>query len=424
MRSRQANRLGGVTLAAAPPVVLAMRMPLVLGLVVGLALLACDAPSPPSVAPSTVVTAAPSGTAPATSPQSQTASPVPSPEASPIAACSGGDGPTTRVVYADADDLWLYDPATDETRRLTADAATRFERDPTFVSAGCIVYANTNPSTIEMRELAVDGSSRVIVTEAGFVVSIDVSPDGRKIAYLQVDYDVDGAFRLKVLDLDRGVAVITYAFSPALGRGAGSEDEVSVAWSPDGASILVANTHEFTQQDPNGALSLFDGTGREIRRWTGTHPRWSPDGRTIYFRGYAGLNGQSWFALDVATMESTKLGIRPGTNGFVVAPDGGHVAYDTSWFGDFPLETIATRAAPNVYAFDLSTREETLLERGALGPLWISATAVIATGSEGPSPDSWNSWTSLGTVALLSLDGDRSPLDMTSTLDATVHLGP
>jgi dipeptidyl aminopeptidase/acylaminoacyl peptidase len=340
-----------------------------------------------------------------------------------VAACPDDAAAETRVVYADAGDLWLYDLATDGRRRLTADDAARFGHAPSFVTAGCIAHVNTEPLTIEVRELSVDGSSRVIVEESGVIASLDISPDGRSIAYLQVDHDVDSAIRLKLVDMASGVSVVAHTFNAALGRGAGSEDEVSVAWSPDGSAILVANTHEYTEQDPNGALSLFDATGREISRWAGTHPRWSPDGRSIYFRGFAGVDGPWWSALDVATLTSTRLGVRPGTNGLAASPDGRYVAYDTSSFGDFPSEAAIGGGGPSVYAFDLVTGEEKLLGRGAMAPRWISDTAVIVTDCKGPAPDSWNSWTSLGTVSRISIFGDRSPLNMTSTFDATVYLG-
>ena len=241
---------------------------------------------------------------------------------------------------------------------------------------------------------------------------------------MQIDYDVDATFRLKQVDLLGGEPVVLHAFAPNLGRGAGSEDEVSVAWSPDGSAILVVNTHEHNGEGPPNSIYLFDATGRNVReRWTGTHPRWSPDGRTIYYRGYAGFNGQRWRALDVQTMTTTSLGIRAGTNNLVVSPDGRWLAYDTSWFGDMPLEANAPDEAPDVYVYDLTTGTEELLKRGALAAVWISATDVVVTNALGPQENSFNSWESLGTVTRMSVDGEGRPAEMTSTFDAAVYLG-
>jgi Tol biopolymer transport system component len=328
------------------------------------------------------------------------------------------------VVYYDASELWLYDIPADASRRLTHDGDSRFERAPAFVTGSCLVFGNSEPSTIELLDLA-GGARRTIVEEAG--ARLDVSPDGTSIVYLQIDHNVDSTYRLKRVDIHGGVPDVLHTFHPNIGRGAGSEDEVSVAWAPDGSTILVANTHESTRQNPYGAIYLFDRSGREIRgKWAGTHPRWAPDGRSIYYRDHAGLSdGQRWHALDVRTMQTTTLGIRPGTNNLEVSPNGKWVAYDTSWFGDKPLGTRTSDGAPNVFAYNLTTGRERLLKRGALGPLWLSSADVAVTNATERGRHSLSSWESLGTVTRVSLGADRTRLHMTSTIfEVDVYLGP
>jgi len=404
-----------------------------------LVLLACDAVNVPSAEPTTVIASAPNRpgptatttqtpgpTASGTEPQGPPGSPTttPTPTDPPVISCAAGGAATTLVAYHDAGDLWLYDGTVDTSRRLTADAGARYEHEPEFLTGRCVVYASSEPTTIELLDLAT-GESRTIVEETGWITSLDASPDGTSILYLQIDHDVDGTYRLKRVGMEGGTPEILHTFDPSLGRGAGSEDEVSVEWAPDGSAILVANTHGYSEAFPRGALYLFDATGREVReRWIGTHPRWSPDGRTIYFRGYAGENGQRWSALDVRSMETKSLGIQPGTNRLVVSPNGQRLAYDTSVFGDRPSEARFTGEAPAVYVYDLATDTQTLLKRGALEALWISDRKLLVTNAREQGRHSLNSWESLGTVTLISLGGDRSPADMTSTLfESAVFLG-
>ncbi len=343
----------------------------------------------------------------------------------PPVSCAEPATSSTLVAYVDAADLWVYDVATDERRAVTDDGDARFERAPKFVGGACLAYANSQPASIELAELAGDGARRTIVEESGWIHDLAMSPDRRSVFYLHIDYDVDQTYRLKQIGIDGGTPEILHTFDANGGRGAGSEDEVSIAFSPDGSAILVANTHGYSNAFPYGAIYLFDSTGRKVReRWSGTHPRWSPDGETIYFRGHAGINGQSWSALDVRTMDATKLGVTPGTNSLVVSPDGQRLAYDTSTFGDNPSGIASTGEAPIVGIYDLATGAEVILQPGAMGPLWISNGAVLVTNVREPGPDSWNSWESLGTVSRITLDGVRRAVDMSSTLfESAVYIG-
>lgn len=401
-----------------------MRSGLVLAVALGLVLLACTSVVDQTPIPTAAATGLPPATLTAAPTVAATTSPTsPTSTAAPAPACDGVDPAGALVAYWDADDLWLYDVVEQASRRLTNDGPARSEHAPAFLGGTCIVYARGNPAAIELRELSDKRAARVIVEEAGWITSLDIRPVDGSIVYLHVDYDVDGAFRLKRVGIDGGAPVILHTFDAALGRGAGSEDEVSVAWSPDGSTILVANTHAYTDSEPFGAIHLFDQSGRQVgERWTGTHPRWSPDGRTIYYRGHAGVNGQRWYELDVRSMTSTMLGIRPGTNGAVVSPDGRRLAYDTSYFGDLPSGLNVSGKAPDVYVYDLKTGKETLLRRGALAPLWISATELIVTNAGEPTGPSLNSWETLGTITKVSIGGKRTTISVASTMfDSAVY---
>ena len=396
----------------------------------GLVVFGCEVAIEPSPA-ATNAESAPVPTVPATATAHATsATPTNGPTSAPtpMAAISCTEPVTTStlVAYANAGDLWIYDLKADGRRALTTEGEGRDEFAPAFVNGACLAYASSQPASIELLELGGEGARRTIVVESGWITDVAVSSDGRSAFYLHIDHDVDSTYRLKRVGLDGGPPEILYTFDANLGRGAGSEDEVSIAFSPDGSTLLVVNTHEFSREFENGAIYLFDETGREVlQRWAGTHARWSPDSRTVYFRGHAARAGQDWSALDLRTMEVTRLRVTPGTNGLVVSPDGRRLAYDTSTFGDLPLGTRSTGEAPNVHMYDLAAGTEAILQRGAMGPLWISNRALLATNVREPGPDSLNSWESLGTVSRITIGGAGSAMGMTSTLfDAAVWIAP
>jgi hypothetical protein len=337
------------------------------------------------------------------------------------------------VAYVEAGDLWLFEVASNERRQLTSDGDATAEWSPAFAAPGCVVLATArigSDAAIELLELAPGGSRQVVVEETGAIRSLAVHPRTSEIAYLHIDYDLDSTFRLKRLVIG-GQAATAHAFAMNLGRGGSSEDEVSVAWSPDGARLLVANTHEFTSEFAMGSIYVFDATGSEVlARWPGTHPRWSPDGQAVYFRGHAGDedSDSGWQLMDLATMVAVRLDMRTGSNGAAVSPDGRYVAYDTSSFGDLPTRAVVTGMPPNVYLFDLRAGQERLLLRGAMAPIWISPDGMLVTDMSlgAPKPDVWGGqvWDPLGTVTELSIDGDAAPVAMTSTLNEPAVLLP
>lgn len=331
------------------------------------------------------------------------------------------------VAYQEAGDLWLYNADADESRRITNDGDQRAEWSPQFLGPGCLVYATGGPS-IEVLDLS-SGSRRLLLDEGGSIWSIALAPDGATLVYLHIDHNVDSTFRLKRVAMSGGEPEVVHQFHQSAGRGGSSEDEVSAAWSPDGSKLLVSNTHEFSREFENGATYVFDATSFEtLAMWKGTHPRWSPDGETLYFRGFASQDAQQWFAMDLPTMDRTRVGFRPGTNNLVVSPDGRYVAYDTSSFGDIPMGVALTGKPPNIYLYDLRARQEELVLRAGIQARWIQSKTLVATNVRkgAPAPNTWGAswWTPLGTVARISVAGAIDLVDMTSTLDDAAVLIP
>lgn len=315
------------------------------------------------------------------------------------------------IAYVDQRDLWVYDVNADRTTRLTSNGEQRIEHDSAFYGDRYILYGSTDPTAIEAISLE-GGAPITIVQEEGSIMDFDVSPDGSTLIYIHVDFDGDAIHRLKRVAVDGGRPVVLRELGAPPGRGAGSEDEVSVSWSPNGETILVTDTHV----EPNEAIMLLDSDGKDvIPAWRGTHARWSPDGKIIYYRGYADHGDSRWRILNVADKRRRTLGFREGSNNLAISPDGTHVAYDTSWFGDVTRNTITSDEAPVVHVYDLRSGTETILKAGAVFPVWISSRALVATDARLPTQQSLNSWEPTGTATKLGLDRTRERVSITST---------
>ncbi len=79
-------------------------------------------------------------------------------------------------------------------------------------------------------------------------------------------------------------------------------DETQGQLSPDGRWIIY-NSNESTRGAGDVFVSAFpSGQNRlKVSTQVGADPRWSPDGRTIYFRGSSGSNGlRSYLAASFA----------------------------------------------------------------------------------------------------------------------------
>lgn len=355
-------------------------------------------------------------------------SPTSSPTTSPSP--SAEPGRARFVAYVDERDLWLYDVGADRVTRLTDDGDARVERAPEFMGETHVVFVTSSdePGTSTISAIPLEGgTARDIVGEEGTILDFDLSPDGATIAYLEVNFDTGGVHTLKQVDAAGGDPSVLRTFGAPLGRGAGSDDETSVAWSPDGRSILVTDTH-VTGLDPDAleaprrtaAIFVLDGRGDDlVPPWLGTHARWWKGGGAILYRGFS-FDGDdvAWHTLDVPSADRTTLDIRPRTLNLSLTPNGERVAYDTSWFGE--TSKPGSWDALVVYRFDLETGRERMLADGAIAPLWVSDDEALVTDAKRPGPraETLNSWVPLGTVSRVTLDGTRTVVSMTSTWDA------
>ncbi len=115
-----------------------------------------------------------------------------------------------------------------------------------------------------------DKASRIVAFGASFPSTLDVSPNGKEIAYVR--------------DADIWVASPDGTVARPLFRSADAEH--SPQWSPDGDSIaFIRNRHEPDLINPHVDLYLVapNGTNLRLVERDADHPAWSPDGRWLAY---------------------------------------------------------------------------------------------------------------------------------------------
>lgn len=154
-----------------------------------------------------------------------------------------------------------------------------------------------------VKKLASSASDRHIDAISFINSSGDWSPDGSKFAFVAY---ANGDNQIAVLD----VRTSDVERRISLGEvGAVS----SVAWSPDGRSLLIAG-----QKGGAGDLFLMDLNNESLTpltndRFADYQPTWSPDGRTIAWatdRATTDLPSMKWGELQLATMDIATKSIR------------------------------------------------------------------------------------------------------------------
>lgn len=310
-------------------------------------------------------------------------------------------GPTTKaIVFSQDGDLYYYDVATDGLRLLTEDGQQITERSPRFNDESTIVFG-TDTAIVEIDVKT--RAKREIRKAAGIVHQVALSPNRRSIAYLYDRNDRTGlGLNLRVVGLDPPSERDVRSFKPWQGRGGSDDDDVYLAWSPDGSKLLVV----LTPLDTVGRETMFvlDANGADIvpPRF-GTTARWAPDSRTIYFRDFG--DERAWHALDVQTKSIRDLAMRRATARLHVSPDG------TVLFHDRGVDGGA------IYVYDVARNRERRLATGRIGAVWLSQDAVAATVVKPCRGDCEGPWVHQHKCSRITLaDGKAAPLELRSTV--------
>lgn len=287
-----------------------------------------------------------------------------------------------------ADNVYVLDPASGETKQITQNAAESGRRNEmgSFAVApkgGRVAYLFAAVVGAELRIVGLDGDGAVTVKPEGMesCAAPSWSPDGARLAFL----GSTGMFEQQVCIVDaegKGLQTITsseehktaLAWSPDGGmlafRGASPVEEgggksynlgnlwivsssggeptrlspgggnvTAFAWSPDGASLVYA----FSPRSPDQEnlllaeeLWVVSASGGEPKKLTPkpdcyeTEPSWSPDGQWIAFRSVRDGGSESVYAMRADGSEARLLTDNAWGAEQVLprwSPSGGLIAY-------------------------------------------------------------------------------------------------
>jgi eukaryotic-like serine/threonine-protein kinase len=173
-------------------------------------------------------------------------------------------------------DLWNFGFKRGTATRLTFDPG--WEGSPVLTPDGKrLFYASDRVGIpdIFVKELGSADDDRPVVVAPGEQYASDVSPDGKYLLYASAEYDESGE-DLYVLALDDGKAkAVRFVRSPF--------NERNGRFSPDGTMIAY-------QSNESGSYQVYvkpfpgPGQARQISTAGGQDPRWSRDGKQLYFR--------------------------------------------------------------------------------------------------------------------------------------------
>jgi TolB protein len=239
-----------------------------------------------------------------------TAPGAPAPKAGP---------PRLIVVSANADgnwDIYLVQPGTGETKKLTDDRAADVE--PVWSPDGKrIVFVSDRDGSRELWVMKADGSNPTQLTKkAGPCANPRWSPDGGAIAFVSA----------------KGGKENVYTADAATGKVAQLTDQMlpckQPAWSPDGKKLAYT---AFGGRW-NGYVTNPDGTGNEkiSGELGGVDMAWSPDGKRIAFTDVRQVAGWRLFVMDADGKNARLLNKRGNTYGNIYpqwSPDGKHISY-------------------------------------------------------------------------------------------------
>jgi WD40 repeat protein len=310
--------------------------------------------------------------------------------------------PSGRVVWAEKGDVWLYEAESGRRRRLTTDGVARHDSKPRFRDGSRVTYLTSNkefgpdPTLVEFD--LTNGQRHALRRLPGLIRAYDWSPDGKALAYYGTPGD-DGVTELHVTG--NGPERLR-RFVPILGRGGFiNYDETRIEWSPDGRRLLVQDTALDTSQDETLYILNADGSNAAAPR-LGTWARWSADGRSVYCLCATNLTKADWLwhSVDVATGVSTPLQILSGSRPSL-SPDGHLLAFDDG------------EDTPSVYVLDprMPGNQPHLLARGAIAPVWLSATRLAFTNTR-PCPHSEDECIAGGHGSMFEPAGTAAAFDL------------
>jgi len=275
-----------------------------------------------------------------------------------------------QIAFSALGDLWLVPVTGGKPQNLTNDPS--YDLDPTWSPDGRYLAWSTDRAggllQIWIRDMQT-GQMRQLTHITTQPTSLQFSPDGKRIAFVNVDAMWRGA-SVAVADVATGDVKIIHKsiFAPG-----------TPTWSPDGKRIALAMVAPYNRKYREGTNQVLtmSSTGNEADdatddKWFAPQPNMSIDSR--------GWNGPSW-SPDGTQM----LGIYEGQLAiWPVSPTTGEpqgpvrhltseIAYNPNWAGD--NRHVLYQANDNIRVMDIETGETKTV------PLDLTYTAYVPKGS-------------------------------------------
>ena len=326
------------------------------------------------------------------------------------------------VVFADENDLWLWDATDDRTRRLTRNGPEPDERQPRFRSRGAVSYiADGSLYTLNLAT-----GKRRLVVPVRTILAFAWSPDRETLAYvLQAGGVAPHALYLFRPGEKRTRLVKRFSRPgpPGLAHGTGRpvDSEVSLEWSPAGTRLLLVDT-DLGPTEPT--ITVFGAGGRELERVpAATHAGWIGENR-FYART---LRGAVWSVFDLRGSTRSRLKIALGRMHPTLSPDRRLLAFDSG--RPWRPGTRRRGCACTLSMFDLVTGRERRLGTGFVAPLWLARRSLAATEARDCSGGECGvdvpMWVARRRSTLFASDtGERTKTSLRSTLDGDVFITP
>jgi dipeptidyl aminopeptidase/acylaminoacyl peptidase len=245
--------------------------------------------------------------------------PLPVPARDYAAAATSPDGKRAVIqIQAGVHELWMYEFSTESLTPFVTTGGS--SQSPVWTSDGkAVLYRGTRTGFRNVFRKPVAGGDEVRLTTGADVVQTptSVSRDGRWVIFNQSGSSAAGGTDIMALPLDGSGEAKPVIATPA------SENNGQI--SPDGRWVAYESTVS-GRQEVWMAPFMTPGSPHQVSRAGAMAPRWSNDGRELFFLGEAGVMAASVNGENVSQPRQLFAGrfVRPqnASSNYAVAPDG------------------------------------------------------------------------------------------------------
>lgn len=230
-------------------------------------------------------------------------------------------------------DLWMFGTRRQTTTRLTFGSG--YESDPVITPDGKSLFYSADSlgvPDIFVKQLGSAEEDKPFWVTAGEQYAQDISPDGKIVLLTTTDYQSGSGVDIFTAATDGSGQPAPFVRTPFT--------ETNPRFSPDGKTVAY-------QSNETGAPQVYSkpfpgpGRARQVSTAGGTLPRWSADGKQLYFR-----SANNIFVVDMTTADAEPrllFETDRSFSTFEVAPDGRFLMT----MNDGSAEQVPTRVIVN-----------------------------------------------------------------------------